>query len=404
MAHPELISKLKEGSGVWNEWFATIGKYRQIDLIGADLRDVNLEGVDLTGVDIDRSDFGEANLKGANLSHTKLNHCVLEGANLQFARLKGANMRDCILTAADLTRAFLDESILVWAKLNSSHLDGAIIRMAELFSADISGATLQMARDFPLNDLVPTQFTGSNLTSANFENTKLQGTDFKDANLSGIKVQNTIFKEVVFGGTIIANIDLGGIIGLESCRHAYPSTITQEVIKHSTGRIPREFLEGCGCSGLGIDAHRSSDEEKGTNAADPKTHERIFLCHAKEDAEKVHDIYIRLKQAGFKPWLDKEDLLPGQDWDNQIRLAIKSSAYVLIFFSKISISKRVYVQKEFKLARDVLDEIPESQIFVIPVRLEDCKIPDRFAHLQYCNLFDDKGFERMLQSISKDQP
>lgn len=392
MANQELISKLKEGADTWNEWITSTGKYRQIDLVGADLRGVNLEGVKLIEIDLSRSDFRKANLKGADLWLADLSYCMLEGANLsqanlRYARFQGAHMRDCILTGTDLTGANLDETNLVWAKLNKSHIDGALIRGADLYSADLSGSTLQMARDFPLNDLVPTQFTGSNLTLANFENIRLDGTDFTDANLSGIKVHNTIFKEVVFGETIIANIDLRGIVGLESCRHASPSTVTQDVMKQSFGQIPKEFLEGCGCY---------------VNAEKEKKQMQIFLCHAKEDKEKVQDIYIKLKQAGFKPWLDKKELLPGQDWDKQIRMAIKSSTYILIFFSKTSISKRGYVQREFKLARDVLDEIPEGQIFIIPVRLEDCVVPDRFAHLHYCDLFEDKGFERILQSISKE--
>ncbi|NUM69130.1 toll/interleukin-1 receptor domain-containing protein, partial [candidate division KSB1 bacterium] len=42
---------------------------------------------------------------------------------------------------------------------------------------------------------------------------------------------------------------------------------------------------------------------------------QIFLCHASEDKPKVVEVYRFLQQQGFKPWLDKEDLLPGQRWD-----------------------------------------------------------------------------------------
>ena len=42
---------------------------------------------------------------------------------------------------------------------------------------------------------------------------------------------------------------------------------------------------------------------------------RIFLCHASEDKPQVRDIYQRLTAIpGFEPWLDEEDLLPGQIW------------------------------------------------------------------------------------------
>ena len=41
---------------------------------------------------------------------------------------------------------------------------------------------------------------------------------------------------------------------------------------------------------------------------------RIFLCHAHEDKERVKALYHQLKKAGYHPWLDKYDLLPGQKW------------------------------------------------------------------------------------------
>ncbi|MCK6558708.1 TIR domain-containing protein [bacterium] len=126
---------------------------------------------------------------------------------------------------------------------------------------------------------------------------------------------------------------------------------------------------------------------------------QIFLCHASEDKPKVVEVYRFLQQQGFKPWLDKEDLLPGQRWDEEIPKALQASDFVLIFLSQISVSKRGYVQREFKLALEILEEIPEGQICVIPIRLDNCSVPDRFRELQYCNLFDDGGLDKICRAI-----
>lgn len=126
---------------------------------------------------------------------------------------------------------------------------------------------------------------------------------------------------------------------------------------------------------------------------------RIFLCHASEDKEKVVEVYHTLKAAGYNPWLDKEDLLPGQIWDEEIPKAIKASSFILIFFSMTSVAKRGYVQKEFKLVLDTLDEIPEGQIFVIPVRLDNCQIPYRFSRIHYVDLFEQGGFGKVIKSL-----
>jgi hypothetical protein len=93
-------------------------------------------------------------------------------------------------------------------------------------------------------------------------------------------------------------------------------------------------------------------------------------------------------------------LLPGQNWAEEIPKIIRDSSFILIFFSSTSVTKRGYVQKEFKIALDVYDETPEGQISVIPVRLDSCQIPSRFSNLHYVDLFEKGGFEKILKAVS----
>src|SRR5579872_2841952 len=64
---------------------------------------------------------------------------------------------------------------------------------------------------------------------------------------------------------------------------------------------------------------------------------RIFLCHASEDKDKVRDLYRLLYADGYFPWLDEEDILPGQDWDHEIRNAVKSCEVVIVCLSHCEI-------------------------------------------------------------------
>ncbi|MGK7883804.1 MAG: toll/interleukin-1 receptor domain-containing protein, partial [Crocosphaera sp.] len=41
---------------------------------------------------------------------------------------------------------------------------------------------------------------------------------------------------------------------------------------------------------------------------------QIFIAHASEDKPLVRELYSKLVGAGYKPWLDEEELLPGQNW------------------------------------------------------------------------------------------
>jgi formylglycine-generating enzyme required for sulfatase activity len=126
---------------------------------------------------------------------------------------------------------------------------------------------------------------------------------------------------------------------------------------------------------------------------------KIFLCHASGDKPAVRDLYHRLRALGFDPWLDEENLLPGQDWQLEIPQAVRSSDAVIVCLSTRAVTKRGYVQKEIRYALDVADEQPEGAIFLIPLRLEECEVPHRLRPWQRVDLFHEKGYKRLLRSL-----
>ena len=103
---------------------------------------------------------------------------------------------------------------------------------------------------------------------------------------------------------------------------------------------------------------------------------KAFLCHASGDKPAVREMYKRLVFEGVDAWLDKEKLLPGQDWRVEIPKAVQEADVVIVFLSKNSITKEGYVQKEIKIALDIAEEKPEGTIFLIPARLEECLVPE----------------------------
>lgn len=126
---------------------------------------------------------------------------------------------------------------------------------------------------------------------------------------------------------------------------------------------------------------------------------KVFLCHASGDKLPVHDLYKRLVAEGVDAWLDREKLLPGQDWGVEIPRAVRESDVVVICLSNKSITKEGYIQKEIKFALDSAEEKPEGTIFLIPARLEDCLVPERLDRWQWVDLFEENGFLRLLRSL-----
>lgn len=42
---------------------------------------------------------------------------------------------------------------------------------------------------------------------------------------------------------------------------------------------------------------------------------KIFISYATEDYPYADSLHSFLSGNGFKPWMDKKDLLPGQNWE-----------------------------------------------------------------------------------------
>src|SRR3990172_6114290 len=126
---------------------------------------------------------------------------------------------------------------------------------------------------------------------------------------------------------------------------------------------------------------------------------KVFISYAREDAEMARRLYEDLKNAGLECWFDQEDLLPGQNWKLEIPNNIKKCERVCILLSSRSVEKTGYVQKETRLALDTLDNFPSGHIYVIPIRLDECKPKDeKLQDLHWADLFPDyqRGFNRIL--------
>ena len=134
---------------------------------------------------------------------------------------------------------------------------------------------------------------------------------------------------------------------------------------------------------------------------------KIFLAHASEDKELVRKIYSKLTSSGLRPWLDEVDLLPGQNWRIKIPKAIRESDIFIACLSQRSVQKRGYVQKEFRIALDTYAEKPAGVIYLIPLKLDDCEIPNlelpqlgvSLRDIYWLDFWKPDGFDRLVKAI-----
>jgi small GTP-binding protein len=128
----------------------------------------------------------------------------------------------------------------------------------------------------------------------------------------------------------------------------------------------------------------------------------IFISYAREDSEIADRLYDDLKKTGSNPWMDRKDLLAGSLWKKSIKRAIQRSNFFLVLLSSNSISKRGFVNKELIMAFDVLDELPSEDIFIIPIRLNECEPPyEKIKNIQWVDLFPsyESGLSKILKAL-----
>jgi len=129
---------------------------------------------------------------------------------------------------------------------------------------------------------------------------------------------------------------------------------------------------------------------------------RVFLAYAQEDRAAVKRLYWALHAAGFEAWMDIENLLPGQNWPRAIERAIETSDYFLGCFSSRSSNKRGHFQSELSYALGIASRVPADHAFFVPVRLDECRVPDHIAKsVHYLDLFPkwDEGISLLASAL-----
>ena len=97
-------------------------------------------------------------------------------------------------------------------------------------------------------------------------------------------------------------------------------------------------------------------------------------------------------------WLDKAKLLPVQDWELEIRKAVREADVVVVCLSK-QFNQAGFRQKEVRLVLDTAMEKPEGEIFIIPARLEECDNLESLRKWHWVDLFEADGYEILMRAL-----
>lgn len=300
MANPEHVAILKQGVEVWNQW-----REANPDIL-PDLRQVKLQAADLTQVNFNRVNLNGADLRAADLSLSNLNEVSLIGTDLSKTDIAEANLLDAKLMSA---------------KLREANLWKSIFRGADFWEADLMSANLKNAN-----------LSGASLWKSFLSKADLSGADVTWTKISDAILNGTNLSKAKFGFTILADLDLSSIIGLETVKHDYPSTIGIDTLYKSGGNIPKVFLRGCGVPENFI------EHTRGLFGQDAIKFYSCFISYSHADKEFARQLHDRLQGEGIRCWLDEKQMNPGDDIYEEIEHGIRYWDKVLLCASENSLN------------------------------------------------------------------
>ncbi|MBI2908333.1 MAG: SUMF1/EgtB/PvdO family nonheme iron enzyme [Chloroflexi bacterium] len=109
--------------------------------------------------------------------------------------------------------------------------------------------------------------------------------------------------------------------------------------------------------------------------SEPPRRPQVFICYAKEDSALARKLAADLASAGVDVWLDKDKLLMGDVYEEEIKKAVRESdAFVPLLrrgFDRIG-----FRQREVHWALESLKSQPPGKDFIIPFLVERCELPD----------------------------
>ena len=123
----------------------------------------------------------------------------------------------------------------------------------------------------------------------------------------------------------------------------------------------------------------------------------VFISYVHENREVVDRLQEELESYGIKIWRDLQDLNPGGRWKREIREAIQRGGFFIACFStEYHERERTYMNDELTVAIEELRQLPIDRIWFIPVKLDDCEVPnitiganETLEDLNYVNLYED---------------
>lgn len=126
----------------------------------------------------------------------------------------------------------------------------------------------------------------------------------------------------------------------------------------------------------------------------------VFISYSHSDEEFVNKFAAHLVKQNTHVWVDTWNLNVGDSILTKVQDAIEESSALLVVLSKSSVESE-WCKKEINSG--LMRELEEKKVLVLPVLLEDCKIPIFLREKMYADFRTsfDEGLSLVVDSLAK---
>lgn len=137
---------------------------------------------------------------------------------------------------------------------------------------------------------------------------------------------------------------------------------------------------------------------------------RVFISYASEDRVRVSAVEKCLTEQGYRVWFDERRLEGGDRYEQEIFREISRTDY-FIFAESLnteppdenrSVPVNRWWRREVDAAVKRSVEFPVGFKFLIPIRIENCRMPHELTDFHTIDFFAGDGSSKLISSIERD--
>ena len=125
---------------------------------------------------------------------------------------------------------------------------------------------------------------------------------------------------------------------------------------------------------------------------------RAFIIYSSEDSDLLESLLPTFNDAEIEPWIDREQIVAGDVWQDTIRNAINESSMAIVLITE-NFKENTFAYNELNNAIKTMHSTDKSTSPIIPLVYDVNHLPSTLRHIQYVDMTRKDAREFLKKSL-----